>query len=87
MDRVFRKPEIIIIDGKYGSGYIYSIDDAGVVEPIHINFRSIKEWFQEGCVKIVATNDEHYLTIPNTIPWKLIVEWCKCGAYTSYWND
>ena len=87
MDTIFHKPEILILDGKYGSGYIYSATNLDVMKPIQINFYSLREWFEEGCVKIVATDYQRFYMIQKTIPWKLVVEWCQCGAYTSYWDN
>lgn len=87
MDMVFDKPEVVILDGKYGDGYIYSTTNVDISQPIRINFYSMREWFESGTVQIVAENGEHSLFIPKTIPWKLMLEWCKCGAYTSYWEN
>jgi len=87
MDTIFYKPEIIILDGKYGSGYIYSSTNGNIMKPIHIDFYSMREWVEEGYVKLISTNYNQYLVIPKTIPWRLITEWCRCGAHTSYWNN
>ena len=87
LDVVIDKPEVIILDGKYGEGYIYSTTNVNIMKPIHINFYSIRDWFESGSIQIVAMNSEKCLFIPKTIPWRLILEWCKCGAYSSYWEN
>lgn len=87
MNTTYHNPEVMIVDGRYGSGYIYSLTNLDTMKPIHIDFPAMREWVEKGCLKIVSVDNHHHLVLPRAIPWRLIVEWCKCGANISYWDN
>jgi hypothetical protein len=86
-DTLFIEPQIFLMHGQFGKGYVVSPQNISVIKEVNIDSPAFKSWLEDRCIKLFSMDGDYLFEIPKHMPWNLIEGWCKAGAYIDFWYN